>query len=187
MTISCAQFGKSDVYVFFSTDNRLECCGCILGDRESSDDSDTFSGGGLHPVGKVVPAEFTSTWKMVEHLRLHRDAGHLVPSGLEADLWRDDAQNFPPSRRDAAALELPAGGVEHGDRRVALRGEILRTTVGSEVHGLAQTGSSDHDEMGVYIEPESWVLGPFDHRPDFIWRSSFEGARSGRGDADVTM
>ena len=44
---------------------------------------------------------------------------------------------------------------EHGDRDVAMAGEILRTVVGSGVHGIAIAGTDDHDEMGVYVEPLS--------------------------------
>ena len=43
--------------------------------------------------------------------------------------------------------------MEYGNRDVALGGEILRTVVGSGVHGIAIAGTDDHDEMGVYIEP----------------------------------
>lgn len=42
---------------------------------------------------------------------------------------------------------------EYGYRAVALDGEILRTVVGSGVHGIAIPGTDDHDEMGVFIEP----------------------------------
>src|SRR5512142_1216582 len=34
-----------------------------------------------------------------------------------------------------------------------MAGEILRTVVGSGVHGIAIAGTDDHDEMGVYVEP----------------------------------
>ena len=50
-------------------------------------------------------------------------------------------------------------GTEYGDRGAALAGEILRTVVGSGVHGIAIPGTDDHDEMGVYIEPPEVVLG----------------------------
>ncbi|HET6563038.1 MAG TPA: hypothetical protein VFG72_14270 [Marmoricola sp.] len=43
--------------------------------------------------------------------------------------------------------------VEHGDSNVALPNEILRSVVGSGVHGIAIEGTDDHDEMGIYIEP----------------------------------
>jgi uncharacterized protein len=42
---------------------------------------------------------------------------------------------------------------------VALAGEILRTVVGSGVHGIAIAGTDDHDEMGVYVEPPTRVIG----------------------------
>jgi predicted nucleotidyltransferase len=76
---------------------------------------------------------------------------------------------------------------EHGDREVAVAGEILRTVVGSGVHGIAIAGTDDHDEMGVFIEPAEHVLGlrePVDH---YVYRTQPEGARSGPGDTDLVM
>ena len=55
---------------------------------------------------------------------------------------------------------------EHGDGHVARAGEILRTVVGSGVHGIAIAGTDDHDEMGVFVEPPEHVVGlrrPADH------------------------
>lgn len=63
--------------------------------------------------------------------------------------------------------------------------EILRTVVGSGVHGIAIEGTDDHDEMGVFIEPPEHVVGlapPLDHD---VWRSQPEGVRSGPGDIDL--
>ena len=54
--------------------------------------------------------------------------------------------------------------LEYGDPAVALGGEILRSVVGSGVHGIAIADTDDHDEMGVYIEPHSHVLGVEKHR-----------------------
>ena len=77
--------------------------------------------------------------------------------------------------------------VEYGDRQVAMAGEILRSVVGSGVHGIAIAGTDDHDEMGIYIEPPGYVLGVTHHREDYIWRTQPEGARSGPGDTDLVM
>jgi hypothetical protein len=44
-------------------------------------------------------------------------------------------------------------------RRIAEDGLILRTTVGSVVHGLSNPGTDDRDEMGVCIEPPEYLLG----------------------------
>lgn len=77
--------------------------------------------------------------------------------------------------------------VNYGNRDAALAGEILRTVVGSGVHGIAIAGTDDHDEMGVYVEPREHVYGarsPLDHH---IWRTQPEGARSGPGDVDLVM
>ncbi len=77
--------------------------------------------------------------------------------------------------------------VEYGDSGVALPNEILRSVVGSGVHGIAIEGTDDHDEMGVYIEPPEWVLGVERQRDDYIWRTQPEGVRSGPGDTDLVL
>ena len=77
--------------------------------------------------------------------------------------------------------------LEYGDPSVALPNEILRSVVGSGVHGIAIEGTDDQDEMGVYIEPPEWVLGVERHREDYIWRTQPEGVRSGHGDTDLVL
>ena len=77
--------------------------------------------------------------------------------------------------------------VEYGDPGVALPNEILRSVVGSGVHGIAIEGTDDHDEMGVYIEPPEYVLGVDSRRDDYIWRTQPEGVRSGHGDTDLVL
>ncbi|MFC4859034.1 DNA polymerase beta superfamily protein [Actinophytocola glycyrrhizae] len=74
---------------------------------------------------------------------------------------------------------------EHGNRDLAVRGEILRTVVGSGVHGIAIAGTDDHDEMGVYIEPPANVVGTDDPAEHYVFRTQPEGARSGPGDTDL--
>lgn len=74
---------------------------------------------------------------------------------------------------------------EHGNRTAAIGGQILRTVVGSGVHGLAITGTDDHDEMGVFVEPPENVIGPFRSADHYVWRTQPEGARSGPGDTDL--
>ncbi|WP_208322317.1 nucleotidyltransferase domain-containing protein [Mumia sp. ZJ430] len=44
-------------------------------------------------------------------------------------------------------------------RRIAEDGLILRTQVGSGVHGTAISGQDDRDEMGICLEPQSFVTG----------------------------
>lgn len=81
----------------------------------------------------------------------------------------------------------PPEHTEHGDGELARAGEILRTVVGSGVHGIALEGLDDHDEMGVFIEPPECVVGtrgPVDH---YVYRTKPEGARSGPGDTDLVM
>jgi hypothetical protein len=76
---------------------------------------------------------------------------------------------------------------EHGNREVALRGEILRTVVGSGVHGIAIAGTDDHDELGVFVEPPERVIGVGDAVDHYVHRTQPEGARSGPGDTDLVL
>lgn len=77
--------------------------------------------------------------------------------------------------------------VKHGDRAIASVGEILRTEVGSGVHGVAIAGTDDHDEMGVFIEPPECVIGLAAPAKHYISRTQPEGHRSGPGDTDLVM
>jgi predicted nucleotidyltransferase len=84
-------------------------------------------------------------------------------------------------------VHVNAKNVEYGDPVVALPNEILRSVVGSGVHGIAIAGTDDHDEMGVYIEPPEYVLGVERYREDYVWRTQPEGVRSGHGDTDLIL
>jgi hypothetical protein len=86
-----------------------------------------------------------------------------------------------------AAEQNSAPNVEYGDRALALENEILRSVVGSGVHGIAIAGTDDHDEMGVYIAPPEYVVGLAQAREDFISRTQPEGVRSGPGDTDLVL
>lgn len=84
-------------------------------------------------------------------------------------------------------MSEPKWVLQYGDPDVAFGGEILRSVVGSGVHGIAIEGTDDHDEMGVFIEPAEYLLGVRTYREDFIARTQPEGARSGPGDTDLVM
>lgn len=77
--------------------------------------------------------------------------------------------------------------VDLGDGDVARANEILRTEVGSGVHGMAIAGTDDHDESGVYIETPEQLLGLAPAAHHWVWRTQPMGARSGPGDVDLTM
>lgn len=84
-------------------------------------------------------------------------------------------------------MTIEPENVSYGDRDTALANEILRTVVGSGVHGIAIEGTDDHDEMGIFVEPRENIygLGPaLDHH---IWRTQPEGVRSGPGDTDLVI
>lgn len=76
---------------------------------------------------------------------------------------------------------------EYGDRAIAMAGEVLRTVVGSGVHGIAIAGTDDHDEMGVFVEPPTHVIGLHRQVNHYVFRTQPEGARSGPGDTDLVM
>jgi predicted nucleotidyltransferase len=81
---------------------------------------------------------------------------------------------------------MVAENVEYGDPE-SINSEILRTVVGSGVHGLAIPGTDDHDEMGIYIPKPEHLLGVSSYRDDYISRTQPEGARSGPGDTDLVI
>lgn len=68
---------------------------------------------------------------------------------------------------------------------IADRNEILRSVVGSGLHGIAIEGTDDHDEMGVFIEPPEYVLGTKSPIDTVVFRTAGEGQRSRPGDLDL--
>lgn len=66
--------GGSDVYVYLSVGDFLDCCGC------------TLQGTSFHAG---------STQIMVDHLKEHIAAGHQVPDYVIPSLIEDDEINFP--------------------------------------------------------------------------------------------
>lgn len=83
-------------------------------------------------------------------------------------------------------MSAPEWVTEHGDRAAPAH-EILRTVVGSGVHGIAIAGQDDKDEMGVYIEPPETVFGLGHVDGHYIARTVPEGHRSQHGDTDLTL
>lgn len=76
--------------------------------------------------------------------------------------------------------------VNIGDR-AALAHEILRSEVGSGVHGMAIEGTDDRDEMGVFIETPARVLGATDAEHYVFRTAENPAARSYAGDLDLTL
>jgi hypothetical protein len=108
----------------------------------------------------------------------------------------DGDRSLPPGFAHAHASDL--------GRRIAERGLILRTQVGSGVHGTAVSGQDDRDEMGVCLEPPQFVTGlarvpggadsghrsvPFEqYERHTVWDEPGGLAnRSGAGDLDVVI
>ena len=69
---------------------------------------------------------------------------------------------------------------------IAEQGMIIRSLVGSTIHGLELAGTDDRDEMGVCIEPPEYVigLGSFE---TWVKRTKPEGVRSEAGDLDLVV
>lgn len=64
--------------------------------------------------------------------------------------------------------------------------EILRTEVGSTAHGLALDGQDDRDEMGIFLEPATKVIG-LGEAHTIVQRDRPEGVRSQPGDLDLVL
>lgn len=83
--------------------------------------------------------------------------------------------------------------VDVGDRAAAERNQIVRVTVGSDLHGMAIPGTDDNDEMGVYLPAPTTLLGvqpPTEVVPTpehWISRTVPNGHRSRPGDTDLSM
>lgn len=76
-------------------------------------------------------------------------------------------------------------------KEIAARNTILRTEVGSGVHGTSVSGYDDRDEMGICIEPPEAVIG-FKNFEQYEWHTAWarEGGRrnrSGYGDLDEVV
>lgn len=85
-------------------------------------------------------------------------------------------------------------------REIAENNTILRTQVGSGLHGVTVSHQDDRDEMGICIEPAECVIGlervpVINKRGRVSWqvfeqyeyRTQPEGVRSGPGDLDLTI
>lgn len=72
------------------------------------------------------------------------------------------------------------------NERIAAQGTILRTQVGSGVHGIAIAGQDDRDEMGVCIEPPEYVVG-LRRFEQYEYRTQPMHVRSGHGDLDLVI
>lgn len=71
-------------------------------------------------------------------------------------------------------------------RDIAELNTILRTQVGSGLHGVTVEGTDDRDEMGICIEPSDCVIG-LRKFEQYQFRTQPEGVRSGAGDLDLTI
>ena len=92
--MSYCRFSEGDVYVFLNTDYLLECCGCILQETEwVKDETMPFFKGHFKPIGEIVQNRFNTTQAMLDHLQLHKDAGHDVPQFCIEGLKRDQLEN----------------------------------------------------------------------------------------------
>lgn len=94
--MSYCRFSEADVYVYTS-DLGIECCFCPLQQREWVDEpSHPIFGGYYRDVGEKIEDTFRTNAGMIEHLELHRAAGHYVPDDVFGRLRdpEDEAANL---------------------------------------------------------------------------------------------
>jgi uncharacterized protein len=72
------------------------------------------------------------------------------------------------------------------EREIAEQGLIIRSLVGSSIHGLELAGTDDRDEMGVCIQPPEYVIGLREFET-WVFRTKPEGVRSEAGDLDLVV
>lgn len=82
--------------------------------------------------------------------------------------------------------DKPSAMTRLNPQQVAESGLIIRSLVGSTIHGLQLEGTNDRDEMGVCIEPAEYVIG-LEHFETWVYRTKPEGARSEAGDLDLVV
>ena len=90
--------------------------------------------------------------------------------------------------------------VDNGDWGTVEPAIILRTEVGSGLHGIAIEGTDDRDEMAIFVEPRRYVTGisvwSYTHNremhadghgmPHYTYRTQPDGVRSTPGDLDLS-
>lgn len=64
--------------------------------------------------------------------------------------------------------------------------EILRSEVGSTLHGTGLPGGEDYDEMGIFLEWPRTTIG-LGHVEHYVKRSKPDGIRSEPGDTDLVV
>lgn len=84
---------------------------------------------------------------------------------------------LPPALPDARTADA---------ERVATRGTILLTVVGTTVHGCGVDDQDDRDELGICVEPAEYVIG-LRRFQQYESRTQPTGVRSGPGDLDRTV
>jgi len=107
--MSYARFGSggSDVYVFLNARGFLDCCSCILQEREWVYNEDSFLGY-WEDVEPIIQNQFKTTQEMLDHLRIHQEAGDLICQDTIDELIEDQEENdqwiveYNESRKDSS-------------------------------------------------------------------------------------
>ena len=93
--MSYSRFVEGDVYIFLAgSENKLECCGCLLQKREwIYDENFPIFKGYFKDVGEIIQNKFDTTQGMLDHLEIHKKNGHFVPDFCIEGLLRDKEEN----------------------------------------------------------------------------------------------
>ena len=88
-----SRFADADVHVVLHVDRYFECSGCLFLDHVWVPDASVPLGGHVEPTEPTPTTTFYTTDEIIDHLGLHRLAGHHVPDTVLATLERDRAHN----------------------------------------------------------------------------------------------
>jgi len=92
--MSYCRFIEGDVYVFLDVGGYLNCCGCILQEREWIDDETRpIIKGYLKSIGEIIETKFYTTADMLKHLELHQEKEQYVPDSCIIGLREDQEEN----------------------------------------------------------------------------------------------
>jgi hypothetical protein len=81
--MSYCGFLQADAYIFMHVGGFLTCCGCPLPSEKGME---------------VHSFQANSTQEMLDHIDVHLESGHLIPSFVKERLIEDDEINFPISQ-----------------------------------------------------------------------------------------
>lgn len=112
--MSYCRFIEADAYIFQSYSG-LECCGCALAERRELPQPYKDMLGIVHSFEYEKVGPFTTAQEMLDHIKIHREAGHDIPEYVDEKIKKD----FPDLTVSIAETE--------DQRRERRKRELLET------------------------------------------------------------